>query len=303
MNKYFEKFLKLENTIIGALRLEGALLLGAGIKAANKISSGKNVIEIGVLNGRSAIPVACHLYENEFFYAVDPFESIADDNTLIYGGAAESNKFCKNWKTIFEKQANLKIFKMTSKEFDKICIDENFRFISIDGDHSYLGTLLDLDIALNRISDTGLIVVDDVFNQEWPSVSQALHDFLSRNTKLKPAVIGWNKVFLCNEEIVTTYQENISEQLMQISERIIPNFRVLQPFDYFNCKTLVLTNRWGSASKGDLTPEAYQFGITFENLKSQYPKLIKILLSISRFFVTFTRYITQYKKNLFRLFN
>ena len=47
------------------------------------------------------------------------------------------------------------------------------------------------------IADGGIIVVDDVFNEQWPGVGDGVRHYFERRPNLVPFAIGANKTYFC----------------------------------------------------------------------------------------------------------
>ena len=57
------------------------------------------------------------------------------------------------------------------------------------------------------LTDRGVIIIDDYFNEYWPEVSSGVQRYLrSGNSKLRPFAITPNKVYLAPAESVPAYR-------------------------------------------------------------------------------------------------
>lgn len=72
----------------------------------------------------------------------------------------------------------------------------NARFISIDGDHSFRGTLHDLHLAVELLCPDGVVLVDDVANPIYPGVHEALMDVVDRQI-LVPFAAAGGRIAMC----------------------------------------------------------------------------------------------------------
>ena len=70
-------------------------------------------------------------------------------------------------------------------------LDQLYELIHVDGDHSYNGKVLDLELALANLAPNGVIVVDDYTNtnETGKIVKKATDDFIKKH-KLKYQVFG-----------------------------------------------------------------------------------------------------------------
>ena len=71
------------------------------------------------------------------------------------------------------------------------------RFVSVDGGHTAEITAHDLATAEAAIAEGGVIVVDDVFNEQWPGVGDGVRRYFERRPNLVPFAIGANKTYFC----------------------------------------------------------------------------------------------------------
>jgi hypothetical protein len=72
------------------------------------------------------------------------------------------------------------------------------RIMSIDGGHTEECVLNDLRLAEGVLVDTGVVVLDDFFNQSWPGVASGASSYmLDQTTALRPFCITPNKLYLC----------------------------------------------------------------------------------------------------------
>jgi hypothetical protein len=79
------------------------------------------------------------------------------------------------------------------------------RIAHIDGDHTEMGAMNDLCCAQASMDPFGIILLDDVFNPDWPEVSAAFHQFLARYTEW--SAVGWaySRTVLCRESVARNF--------------------------------------------------------------------------------------------------
>jgi hypothetical protein len=75
---------------------------------------------------------------------------------------------------------------------------QKFGIISIDGGHTKQHTINDLAVAQELITSNGLIILDDIMNQDWCGVVTGALDFFNSSLarKIVPIAIGSNKLFI-----------------------------------------------------------------------------------------------------------
>lgn len=76
----------------------------------------------------------------------------------------------------------------------------SYGIISIDGGHTRAHTFNDLAIAQDLLAPNGLIILDDILNQDWCGVVTGALDFFNSpsTTRLVPIAIGFNKLFIAH---------------------------------------------------------------------------------------------------------
>ena len=82
----------------------------------------------------------------------------------------------------------------------------------IDGGHDTDEALSDLMLAANLIVDSGVIILDDPFRQDWPGVTEALIKFLEKQPDFMAFVVGFNKLMICKKVAAETYLEIIDDK-------------------------------------------------------------------------------------------
>ena len=74
------------------------------------------------------------------------------------------------------------------------------RFFSVDGGHTEEIVFSDMELAEATLADGGVVIADDVFNEQWPGVSVGTLRYLEDGAKLAPFLIGFNKVYFTQPE-------------------------------------------------------------------------------------------------------
>ena len=77
--------------------------------------------------------------------------------------------------------------------------------ISIDGGHSPEVTAHDLLVSEGALSDGGIIILDDCFNEEWPGVVDGVQQFFSSPRSIFPFGVGEGKTFFCHQAFAQRY--------------------------------------------------------------------------------------------------
>ena len=89
------------------------------------------------------------------------------------------------------------------------------RIFSIDGSHTPIHTASDLHLAASVLTPGGVVIVDDIFNPDWPGVLAGVNAFFDagRCGDLVPIVATDNKLILCHENHRQRYLAGILEIL------------------------------------------------------------------------------------------
>lgn len=127
----------------------------------------KKLLEIGLACGISASFMLVSMDKKAKLISVDPFQKYQWDSfgLNVVSEIIKENKLTKSnhkWEPLYSHR----FFSKKNNNYD-LCF--------IDGDHSYKGTMIDLEGCHNLLKKDGLLVIDDVLHGP---VKKALHDFL-----------------------------------------------------------------------------------------------------------------------------
>lgn len=130
----------------------------------------KNILEIGLACGVSAAFMLLSIPTKSKITSVDPFQKFQWDSfgLVVVEQIIKENKLSKsnhNWVSSYSHT----FFSKKNNKYD---------FCFIDGDHSYQGTMIDLEGCHNLLNKNGILVIDDVLHKD---VKKSLYDFMSRN--------------------------------------------------------------------------------------------------------------------------
>jgi SAM-dependent methyltransferase len=150
-----------------------------------------NLFEIGVHHGKTALFLAQMQAPGETLGVCDVF----DQQELNRDRSGEGNR------EIFERHmrehgASADVFAKLSSALTVHDTTTACRFFHIDGGHRPEDVLNDLQVAERALLPGGVVAVDDVFNPNWPGVSEGFYRY---EGALVPIAIGGNKVLLARE--------------------------------------------------------------------------------------------------------
>ena len=275
-----QRFFELEPTIRGAMPAEGGHLIAAAVLASAERVPAGDLLEIGVLEGRSLLPAAAVRRRGEYVVAVDPFEGLGDEPALRAGGSAKRAAFEANWgRVLAGATGGLQVHRQGSDAFGPAAraAGRRFRYVSVDGDHGVEATRRDLELASDLLLGGGVISLDDVFNAEWPSVGQAAAAFLDGHPDLRAFAAGWNRLMICGRADVTHYQDRVEALLQAADPPIRPALKVTNSFPCHGVRLRVFTHRWAPASLPALGPAGYAAGAAVQRLGTRRPRLAAAL--------------------------
>ena len=164
-----------------------------------------NLFEIGVHHGKTAIMLGRMAAPGEVVGVCDVFEN--QDENADRSGEGSLELFVSNMRAFTTlPPSQLSIHTKRSSTLTEDETSNTCRFFHIDGGHrpqDVFGDLVTADRALNA---DGVIAVDDLFNPNWPGVSEGFYNFLlSRPESLAPVFIGGNKVFFTRRDAAPRY--------------------------------------------------------------------------------------------------
>jgi SAM-dependent methyltransferase len=162
-----------------------------------------NLFEIGVHHGKTALFLAQMAAKGETLGVCDVF----DQQELNRDRSGEGNR------AVFERhmqahRAEAKIFAKLSSALTTEDTTNTCRFVHIDGGHRPEDVLNDLQVAERALLPSGIVAVDDVFNPNWPGVSEGFYRYRGN---LVPIAIGGNKVLLARPEAAARYERHWQE--------------------------------------------------------------------------------------------
>jgi hypothetical protein len=101
--------------------------------------------------------------------------------------------------------------------------DEEIHFISVDGDHSFEGSMSDLWLASNLISSGGILALDDFLNRDCLGTTESAINFL-RSTEFEPICYIANKLFVTTKGWSEIYRQRIQIAVRQNPSILGPEY-------------------------------------------------------------------------------
>lgn len=169
--------------------------------------------EIGVHHGKLFILLALTAAENERTFAVDVFES--QTLNVDESGLGDRERFLSNVRRWVGAHRDVVLYAQSSLDLrpnDILTRCGRVRLASIDGGHTAECTENDLRLIEAVMSEQGIAVLDDYFNQLWPGVSAgAARYFLDPKTTLRPFAISPNKTFLTTRPMSAYFRSRLKQ--------------------------------------------------------------------------------------------
>ncbi len=171
-----------------------------------------SIIEIGVHHGRSLIPMALGQKPGEVVLAIDCWDQ--QQHNRDKSGKGDLKAFINNLQRMGIDPSSVKVLsgdsmEMTADSIREITGGQEARLFSVDGSHTPAATLNDLWIAARTIGETGIVMIDDVFNPSWPGVQEGFRSFMSECRHIKIFTYAGNRLFLCWDHRVGYYTEAV----------------------------------------------------------------------------------------------
>jgi Methyltransferase domain len=163
-----------------------------------------NLFEIGVHHGKTAIFLAHLASPHEILGVCDVFDR--QELNVDGSGGASRALFEKNM-SMYACTASLRVFEKPSSQLTAEDTTTTCRFFHIDGGHRPQDVYTDLESADRALLSDGVVAVDDVFNANWPGVSEGVYRFLSERPRVfAPIAIGGNKVLFARPGMTQRYR-------------------------------------------------------------------------------------------------
>jgi hypothetical protein len=181
--------------------------------------------EIGVHRARLLILLHLLSRMNERTVGFDLFELMPDDVRAAYG----ANSRLEVVAAIASHGCDLERIELIAADSTKLKAEDILRhtkapvrMFSIDGGHDAETVLVDLRLASRVLSPGGLVLLDDIFNEQWPGVIEAAARFLREpGHGLVPFCHAGNKMYLANgREAADWYRERMGAELADVSIKI-----------------------------------------------------------------------------------
>jgi hypothetical protein len=186
-----------------------------GVQRSAGVTGG--VAEIGIHHGRLFILLALLRREGEPAVAIDLFE----DQHLNVDSSGSGNRavFESNLRQWDPRAADVRVEKADSWTLDGPKLEElaggPLRLISVDGGHTAELTVHDLTTACDALTPGGVVVLDDCFNEFFPTVAEGAQTFFRSRPDVVPFFAGGNKTLICHADRADGYRTGLVDRLIR----------------------------------------------------------------------------------------
>lgn len=204
LNQKLSSYIKLRNGSY-PFPVDSVLFFALTLQISSLQNKHGDLLEIGVEHGGTALLLAQYLKQEEFLHLID---------------LKLSERFSSSLKKINEdKRNNIIFYEESSRSKSLHYLDQlKFRYIHIDGGHSYDDVLSDAIRFANSLTDSGICVFDDFFEIRWPEVTMAVIDFL-KEASIAPFLLVDRKLY-CTPK----YNQELMLGAVQTSLKQLDNF-------------------------------------------------------------------------------
>ncbi|BBY79683.1 class I SAM-dependent methyltransferase [Mycolicibacterium pulveris] len=211
MSREFARYRAIGHRIVtGFLQPEVLLLLDVLNSAQRAKQVSGAAAEIGVHHGKLFIGLRLLQRSGEKAVAIDIF---GDQELNVDGsGHGDLQKFLSN-VNLWSSMDDVVIHQGDSTKLPPERLRElaggDVRLFSVDGGHTAEIVFSDMKLAEATLADGGIVIADDVFNQQWPGVAVGTLRYLEQGAKLAPFLIGFNKVFFAQPDYCLLYRAEV----------------------------------------------------------------------------------------------
>lgn len=168
------------------------------------------VAEIGVHHGQFFIALKLLQRHGEASIAIDLFDDQVAN--IDKSGEGDLSRFLANVNRWADADGlDIHQGDSTKLEPGQIPSLEQVRLFSVDGGHTEEIVMSDMRLAESVLAQGGVVIADDVFNQQWPGVAVGTVHYLEDGGALVPFYIGFNKVLFAHRSHAPIYRQALDE--------------------------------------------------------------------------------------------
>ncbi|MCA9322741.1 MAG: class I SAM-dependent methyltransferase [Planctomycetes bacterium] len=165
-----------------------------------------NTLEIGVWHGKSASMLLMHTdTTRELCVLVDRVKREAELQRTMQVMGIQAGPYLKYLDTPAERLLHTKLVSDGAGKF---------RWIHIDGEHTGVDVVRNLEFADHLLSDQGIVCLDDFFSWRYPQVTTAALRYIENNPHRFTLILtGYNKGYLCRPMKAYLYLDYLVQTL------------------------------------------------------------------------------------------
>jgi hypothetical protein len=216
-----ERYLRRMGGVHGWLNDFSARLILELSRFQARQGGGGAVAEIGVHHGKLFLVLFLSSQRGEPALAIDVFG--LQHLNIDQSGRGDKDVFLRHVDRLAGSREGLAIIEDSSLNLraDVILREHGrIRLMSIDGAHTEEATSNDLRLAEGCLTEDGVVLIDDCFNEYWPEVSWSLARYLAEGGALQPFAIAPGKVLLCRPPMRPRYQAMLRERFRRRVDKV-----------------------------------------------------------------------------------
>lgn len=169
-----------------------------------------NFLEIGAFRGHATSVMALHADKSEAVFLID---TDIKENEIRSNISKLTQNSDLNLTFILGDSLSVQKTGLLQKHY------ASFRWIHVDGEHSYDAVMSDLDMAVQTMKPEGLIVVDDFFNIASACITDAVFTYLRLFPhKVCMPLCGFNKAYIASPRFFGKYRDLTGPPLIEFLE-------------------------------------------------------------------------------------
>lgn len=186
-------------------------------------------IEIGVHHGKYLIGIENLTPPEGRCLAVDVFSQ--QELNIDQSGSGSLAILTANYEKFAVNPKRVMPIEEDSLNLDTATLGKGkFGIVSIDGGHTETHTVSDLAVAQDLVSEKGIVILDDILNQDWMGVVSGAYAFFKSPaaTRLAPFAVGFDKLFCCHYSHRAKVQRAIAADQKVLHQIGIAPFKVTE---------------------------------------------------------------------------
>jgi hypothetical protein len=166
-----------------------------------------SVVEIGVHHGRLFIGMHLLQHPDEKSVAIDLFDD--QELNVDQSGLGDLASFEQHLARCSDRPVVIHQGDSTQLRAGDIPEMTGVRMFSVDGGHTAEIVESDMRLAAECLCEGGIVIADDVFNEQWPDVCVGTLKYLE-NPEVVPFAIGFNKTLFTQREYAAGYRDALA---------------------------------------------------------------------------------------------